>query len=164
MARRRGGDKLFKKAKKDFKREKANKESVKSIIIACEDSVSAPTYLQKIIDKLLGTKSITPNSVIIVPHDGSTNPTNILKNLKKYQDVAYSNDSFELWYLLHFYYRDTSIMRDKIIDEVIKKLKDLEPHKFARLTKENFKGESYTKQNLPAIAEVKYYMQKYTTK
>jgi hypothetical protein len=195
MARRRGGDKLFKKAKekRDFARQKANRELVKSIIIACEDSVSSPAYFQMIIDKLIADKKITPNSVVIVPHDGHTNPTGVLNNLKQYNkngltykeyehkwiiidrdkeyrggghtkedfndalskaknrrkdlhiDVAYSNDSFELWYLLHFDYRDTPIMRDEIIEKVIERLKEIEPHKFSRLTQENIKQKNYTK-------------------
>jgi len=195
MARRRGGDKLFKKEKerRDFKRKNADKDLVKSIIIACEDSVSSPTYFQMIIDKLIDKKKITPNSVVIVPHDGYTNPTGVLNNLKKYNkdgisykdyehkwividrdnehkggghtkkdfkealsnaknkrrdlriDVAYSNDSFELWYLLHFDYRDTPIMRDEIIEIVIEKLKKSEPRKFLKLTKDNIKNTNYTK-------------------
>jgi len=195
MARRRGGDKLFKKEKekRDFRRKNADKELVKSIIIACEDSVSSPTYFQMIIDKLIDNKKITPNSVVIVPHDGKTHPTGVLNNLKKYNkdaisykdyehkwividrdkehkggghraegfkealsnaknikkalhiDVAYSNDSFELWYLLHFDYRDTPIMRDEIIKQVIEKLKKIAPHKFLQLTKDNIKNENYTK-------------------
>jgi len=195
MARRRGGDKLFKKEKekRDFEREKAKKEVVKSVIIACEDSVSSPTYFQMIIDKLIEIKKITPNSVVIVPHDSSTNPTGVLNNLKSYKkdgvdwkefehkwividrdkeykggghstedfnnalnnaksrrkdlhvDVAYANDSFELWYLLHFEYRNTPIMRDEIIEKVIEKLKGTEPHIFSKLTKENIKNENYSK-------------------
>jgi len=195
MARRRGGDKLFKKEKekRDFARKKANKELVKSVIIACEDSVSSPTYFQMIIDKLIEEKKVTPNSIVIVPHDGHTHPTGVLNNLKKYNtnglsykdyeykwividrdseyrggghtkedfkntlnnaknkrkdlhiDVAYSNDSFELWYLLHFDYRDTAIMRDEIIKKVIENLKELEPYKFARLNEDNIKEKNYTK-------------------
>ena len=194
MARRRGEDKLFKreKEKRDFARKKANKELVKSIIIACEDSVSSPTYFKMIIDTLKQKKKITPHS-IIVPHDGHTEPTGVLNNLKKYNkngftykdyehkwividrdsecrggghtkenfkealknakserkdlhiDVAYSNDSFELWYLLHFDYRDTAIMRDEIIEKVIIKLKEVGPHIFSKLTKYNIKEERYTK-------------------
>jgi len=194
MARRRGGDKLFKikREKRDFARKKANRELVKSIIIACEDSVSSPTYFQMIIDKLIEERKITPNSIVIIPHDGHTNPTGVLNNLKDYKkdglsykdyeyrwividrdseyrggghtkedfknalnnakkgrkdlriNVAYSNDSFELWYLLHFDYRDTAIMRDDIIKKVIKKLKELEPYKFEKLTKENIKEKNYT--------------------
>jgi hypothetical protein len=194
---RRGGDKLFKKAKekRDFARQKPNRELVKSIIIACEDSVSSPAYFQMIIDKLIDNKKITPNSIIIVPHDGHTDPTGVLNNLKQYNengltykdfehrwivfdrdkqrvnsgghtaenfnnavinakskrkdlhiDVAYSNDSFELWYLLHFSYRNTAIMRDEIIQKVIEKLKEIEPHKFSRLTRDNIKQKNYTKQ------------------
>jgi hypothetical protein len=195
MARRRGGDKLFKreKEKRDFARKQADKELVKSIIIVCEDSVSSPTYFQMIIDKLIDEKKITPSSIVIVPHDGKTHPSGVLKNLKTYNengadwkdfehkwividrdteyksgghsaedfnralneakskvkkyhiDVAYSNDSFELWYLLHFDYVNTSIMRDEIIKKVIKKLKEIEPYKFAELTKEYIKQQNYIK-------------------
>jgi len=199
MARRRGGDKLFQKEKRDFKRKNADKELVKSIIIACEDSVSSPTYFQMIINKLIDEKKITPNSVVIVPHDGYTNPTGVLKNLKKYNEngisykdyeykwividrdneykggghtkenfneallnaknrrkdlhvnVAYSNDSFELWYLLHFDYRDTPMMRDEIIEKVVEKLKELKPHIFSRLTQDNIKEANYTKHIFQAL-------------
>jgi len=191
---RRGGDKLYNKAKekKDFKRKNTDKDTIKSIIIACEDSVSSPIYFQKIIDKLIYDKKITPNSVVIVPHDGYTNPSGVLNNLKKYKkdiitwrnfeykwvvidrdteykggghtaedfnnalknaknrrknlhiDVAYANDSFELWYLLHFDYRVTPIMRDEIIVKVIERLKYIEPHKYAKLTKDNIKNRNYS--------------------
>jgi len=201
MARRRGGDKLFQKEKekRDFRRKNADKELVKSIIIACEDSVSSPTYFQMIIDNLIAQKKITPNSIVIVPHDGYTNPTGVLKNLKNYNkngisykeyeykwividrdsdykggghskedfnealsnakskrrdlhiDVAYSNDSFELWYLLHFDYRNTPIMRDEIIEKVIEKLKNIEPHIFSRLTQDNIKEANYTKHIFKAL-------------
>ena len=95
MGRRRGGDKLFQKEKekRDFRRKSADKELVKSIIIACEDSVSSPTYFQIIIDKLINEKKITQNSVVIVPHDGYTNPTGVLNNLKRYNENGVSYDS-----------------------------------------------------------------------
>ncbi len=206
MARRRGGDKLFQKEKekRDFRRKNADKELVKSIIIACEDSVSSPTYFQMIIDRLINEKKITPNSIVIVPADKSrhTDPKGVLNDLKNYNengirykdyehkwividrdnkykggghtkenfkealenarnrrkdlhvDVAYSNDSFELWYLLHFDYRDTPIMRDEIIQKVIDKLKKLEPHIFLKLTKENIKEENYTKHIFNALLKL----------
>ncbi len=199
MARRRGGDKLHNKKKelekKDFQRKINDKITVPDIIIACEDSVSSPTYFQKIIDKLIDDKKITQDSFIIVPHSGKTHPTGVLENLKNYSDknnkkytdfehkwividrdiertnggghtaedfnnalrnakrkrkdlnieVAYSNDSFELWYLLHFNYRDTAISRDDIIKKVIEELKKIEPYKFAKLNKNNIKENNYTK-------------------
>ena len=94
---RRGGDKLFKKAKekKDYARQKPNKELVKSIIIACEDSVSSPIYFQMIIDKLIDSKKITPNSIIIVPHDGHTDPMGVLNNLKQYKKSGLTYKDFE---------------------------------------------------------------------
>lgn len=60
-------------------------------------------------------------------------------------DVAYSNDSFELWYLLHFDYISTSFLRDEINARLIKKLKEKNPHKFAQLNKDNIKQANYTK-------------------
>lgn len=199
MARRRGGDKLHNKKKelekKDFQRKTNDKTTVPDIIIACEDSVSSPTYFQKIIDKLIDDKIITQDSFIIVPHSGKTHPTGVLADLKNYSDennkkytdfehkwividrdtertnggghtaedfnnainnakhkrkdlnieVAYSNDSFELWYLLHFNYRDTAILRDEIIEKVIEELKKVETHKFSKLNKNNIKEKNYTK-------------------
>ncbi|HJE03714.1 MAG TPA: RloB family protein [Aliarcobacter thereius] len=59
-------------------------------------------------------------------------------------EVAYSNDCFEIWYLLHFVYRDTAISRDDVIKEVIKKLKDKNFATFSKLNKENIKTEAMT--------------------
>lgn len=198
MARRRGGDKIFQrdkeKKKSDFKRKTNDRETVPDIIIACEDSVSSPTYFRMIIDTLIKKKIITQDSFVIAKHQ-HTNPMGVLDDLKVYKDdngktykdfdhkwividkdsqrvnggghkkedfnntlqkakssksnlnieVAYSNDSFELWYLLHFEYRTTAILRDDILKEVIKRLKELEPHKFSKLNKDNIKQENYTK-------------------
>lgn len=194
MARRSGGDKLFQKNKEkrkaDFKRATNDRDMVNDVLIACEDSVSSPTYFRMIIDQLIKAKKITQDSIVIVSHDGSTHPTGVLKNLKNYKnqygktykefehkwividrdvgghtaedfnnaiknannkrknlnvDVAYANDSFELWYLLHFEYRTTAIIRDEIVQQVVKKLKELEHHKFASLDKDNIKQANYTK-------------------
>jgi len=196
---RRGGDKLFKKekekSKSDFKRIVNNKNMVDDIIIACEDSVSSPTYFKMIIEKLIEAKKITQDSIVIVPHDDSTHPTGVLENFKSYKneygkiykdfehkwividrdiervnggghtaedfnnalknaqnrrsdlniEVAYANDSFELWYLLHFDYRPTPILRDEVVKILILKLKELEPYKFQKLNKDNIKKENYIK-------------------
>jgi len=198
MGRRSGGDKIHNKKKelekKDFKRRTNDKTIVADIIIACEDSISSPTYFQMIINTLIEQKIITQDSFVIAKHK-HTNPTGVLSDLKVYKDengktykdfdhkwividrdservsggghnkedfnnalnnaqssrsnlnieVAYSNDSFELWYLLHFEYRNTTISRDEIIKQVIKRLKEIEPYKFSKLNKNNMKQESYTK-------------------
>lgn len=198
MGRRSGGDKIHNKKKElkksDFKRRVNDKVTVPDIIIACEDSVSSPTYFQMIVDRLIEKKIITQDSFVIAKHK-HTNPMGVLYDLKNYKnengknykdfdykwividrdserlnggghkkedfnnalkdakskksnlniEVAYSNDSFELWYLLHFEYRNTAISRDETVKQVIKKLKEIEPHKFSQLTKNNIKQENYTK-------------------
>ncbi|TLT06211.1 RloB domain-containing protein [Aliarcobacter thereius] len=60
-------------------------------------------------------------------------------------EVAYSNDCFEIWYLLHFVYRNTAISRDDVIKEVIKRLKDKNYKTFSKLNKDNIKTEAMTK-------------------
>jgi len=205
MARRRGGDKIFQKnkekEKKDFKRITNNRAKRDDVIITCEDSVSSPAYFRMIIEKLIENRKITQDSIVIVPHDGSTHPTGVLKNLKNYKneygktykdfehkwividrdiervnggghtaedfnnaienaknkrsnlniEVAYANDSFELWYLLHFEYRNTAILRDDIIEVVIERLKQLDTHKFSRLNKDNIKQANYTEMIYEAL-------------
>lgn len=194
MARRSGGDKLFQRQKelkeKDFQRKKADKSKVPDVIIACEDSVSSPTYFQQIVAKLIQEKRITQDSFVIANHNHS-NPSGVLEDLKKHTcnngktyknfehkwividrdvarvnggghsredfnlalqkakkdkvQVAYSNDAFELWYLLHFEYRNTAILRDEILSEVIKKLKAKNQHKFSLLDKTTIKQSNFTK-------------------
>lgn len=205
MARRRGGDKIFQKnkekEKKDFKRVTNNRAKRDDIIIACEDSVSSPAYFMMMIEKLIEERKITQDSIVIVPHDGSTHPTGVLKNLKNYKneygkiykdfeykwividrdiervnggghtaedfnnairnvknrrsdlniEVAYANDSFELWYLLHLEYRNTAILRDDIVKVVIEKIKQLDTHKFSRLNRDNIKQANYTKMIYEAL-------------
>jgi len=195
---RRSSDKFFNKnkelEKKAFRRSVNDKKTVPDIIIACEDSVSSPTYFRMIISELIEKKLITQDSFVVVKHR-HTNPTGVLKDLKEYKDengktykdfdhkwividrdservnggghnkedfnnalrnaknsksnlnvkVAYSNDSFELWYLLHFEYRNTALSRDEILSQIIKRLKERDPYKFAKLTKDNIKQENYTK-------------------
>ncbi len=217
MARRSGGDKLFQKnkekEKKDFKRSTNNKQTVDDVIIACEDSVSSPTYFKMIINELIKAKKITQDSIVIIPHDGSTHPTGVLNNLKTYKnsygktykdfkhkwiiidrdnakinggghtakdfnnalenaknkrkdlnvDVAYANDAFELWYLLHFEYRTTAILRDEIVKQVIRKLKEIKPHKFASLNKDNIKTEKYAKLIFEILRSKQLYAIKHAT-
>ncbi|MDD2698971.1 MAG: RloB family protein [Arcobacteraceae bacterium] len=192
---KRGGDKIFQRQKKelkkqDFERQKEIKSKIPDIIIACEDEVSAPTYFQMIVKKLINSKLITQDSFVIANHNHN-NPTGVLKDLTNHKcdngktyknfehkwividrdiervnggghnkedfnnalsnakrlqvDVAYCNDSFELWYLLHFDYRDTGIFRDEILKEVIKKLKAKDTHKFTNLDTQTIKQANYTK-------------------
>lgn len=60
-------------------------------------------------------------------------------------EVAYSNDSFELWYLLHFDYICTTILRDELNRKLIKNLKEKNPTKFRDLDKKKIKTKQYTK-------------------
>jgi hypothetical protein len=197
MGRRRGGDKIHNKNKElkksDFRRTTNNKTTIPDIIIACEDSVSSPSYFRMIVDNLIEKKIITQDSFVIAPHKHS-NPMGVLDDLKRYKkegkvykdfdhrwividrdsqsvnggghskedfnnalknakskksnfniEVAYANDSFELWYLLHFEYRNSAISRDDILSQVIKRLKELDAYKFAKLSKDNIKQENYTR-------------------
>lgn len=171
-------------SRKDFKRSEDNRNQILDVIIACEDSVSAPTYFREIMEKLKEDREITPTSLVIANHQ-HTDPEGVLKDLISYNgykyfthkwividrdkenlqnghkqenfnnalkkakrlkvEVAYSNDAFEFWYLLHFNYRDTAILRDELTEQVIKKLKNLDANNFSSLDKKSIKTEEYTK-------------------
>lgn len=188
-------DRKQEKKQEEYERENIEREEVQDIIIACEDSVSSPTYFKEIVKELIRTKSITQDSFVIPIHNGKTHPTGVLETLKEYvhdndkqytdfkhkwividrdiarvnggghtaQDynnaisqakstdpsrnieVAYANDCFEIWYLLHFNYFDTGITRDKVVDDLILKLKKVDATKFAHLNKKNIKDASSAK-------------------
>lgn len=189
MARRIKKDDSHKNIKDNCNRKKDTRNKVLSVIIACEDEASAPTYFKMIVEKLKNNKLITQDSLVIANHKHNT-PTGVLSDLlshkedeKNYKDfehkwividrdaprvnggghtkddfngalssakskkveVAYANDSYELWYLLHFNPRITAILRDEILKEVIKKLKEKNLIKFRDLDNENIKSKEYTK-------------------
>lgn len=69
----------------------------------------------------------------------------LTKAIKLKVKVAYSNDAFELWYLLHFHYVDSAIARDDLLTKVIEKLQALNVPKFAQLNKNTIKQADVTK-------------------
>ncbi len=188
------------KNKKRTKNKYIKKRDAKSIIIACEDSVSAPTYFNSFLKKLKQKGKITQDSLII-PHTGRTHPTGVLDDLVIYRNeegkgfkefdykwividrdkesmqgsghskedfeyalkkakrlnikVAYSNPSFELWYLLHFKRVIESIDRHEVIEEVIKELKKLDKDMFRNLAIGNIKTQKNTKKITKRIKRFK---------
>ena len=188
MARRKKESDNRKNTQDSYSRKKNTRNKILSVIIACEDESSAPTYFKMIVKSLKENKVITQDSLVIADHKHNT-PQGVLSDLinhkidgKNYKDfehrwivldrdvlynggghtkddfngalsssktkqveVAYANDSYELWYLLHFNYRATAILRDNILKEVIKKLKTKNLTKFRDLDDENIKSEEYTK-------------------
>jgi hypothetical protein len=189
MARSVKKDDSHKNTQDRYSRKKDTRSKVLSVIIACEDEASAPTYFEMIVKGLKDSRVITQDSLVIAKHKHNT-PLGVLNDLlnhkidgKNYKDfehkwividrdaprvnggghtkddfngalssantkkveVAYANDSYELWYLLHFNPRSTAILRDEILKEVIKKLKTKNLTKFRDLNDENIKSKEYTK-------------------
>lgn len=188
MARRTKKDESHKNTQDKYGRKKDTRNKILSVLIACEDETSAPTYFKMIVKRLKNDKVITQDSLVIANHKHNT-PMGVLNDLlnhkidgKNYKDfehkwividrdaprvnggghstnefngalssannkkveVAYANDSYELWYLLHFNPRTTAILRDEILKEVIKKLKEKNPTKFRDLDNENIKSKKCT--------------------
>ncbi|MFZ2967865.1 MAG: RloB family protein [Sulfuricurvum sp.] len=185
--------------KQDFQRKKADKFTIPDVIIACEDSVSSPTYFKMIIQDLMNKRIITYDSFVIANYKHS-NPSGVLKDLENHKcdngktyknfdhkwividrdservgggghtaedfnnalraaeklkvNVAYSNDSFELWYLLHFNYRETAILRDILLTQIIEKLKAKNQSKFSKLDKDTIKQKEYTQLIFNEILEL----------
>lgn len=193
--------KQAKKQEENHERKNTKRNEVPDIIIACEDSVSSPTYFRQIVKDLIRNKTITQDSFVIPPHDGRTHPSGVLLTLKEYiskddkkysdfkhkwividrdiervnggghtqedynkaieqsknkeeklrVEVAYANDCFELWYLLHFNYVNTPILRDKIVVDLITELKNLDNKTFSKLNKKSIKDKSFTEEIFKAI-------------
>ncbi len=59
-------------------------------------------------------------------------------------EVAYSNDSFELWYLLHFDYICSAMTRGEINKRLIKKLKAKNEKLFSKLNSDSLKTKETT--------------------
>ena len=164
MARRQcaEGFESNKKAKEQAKkaaRIQATRDERETLIIACEDSISAPLYFLAIFADLKTNHEIAASSLVIANHK-HTDPCGVLQDLldyPNYQDfdhqwividrdaertnggghtlenfnqaitsadsknirVAYSNPCFEIWYLLHFEYRNTAMDRDELIEKLV---------------------------------------------
>lgn len=166
MARRNiGGAEGFESKKKARKAQKIDDRRTKNtiderenLLIACEDSVSAPLYFRAIFTDLVKNHAIAASSFVIAKH-GHTDPEGVLEDLlahpnyeefshkwividrdeertnggghtlenfnkaileakKNKVEVAYSNPCFEIWYLLHFEYRNTAIDRDEVLEKL----------------------------------------------
>ncbi|DAB34489.1 MAG TPA: hypothetical protein CFH82_05065 [Sulfurospirillum sp. UBA12182] len=88
-----------------YKRKKSSFNHIRSIILACEDSVSSVTYFNTFLEPLKQNGKIDSHSQII-PHSGRTHPTGVLKDLIMYKTP--SGKSF-----MDFDYRFIVIDRDK---------------------------------------------------
>ena len=93
MARRQGAESFEsnKKARKQAKktnRTEASRDERETLVIACEDSVSAPLYFNAIFDDLKKNHKIAAASLVIANHN-HTDPCGVLQDLLKhpnYQD------------------------------------------------------------------------------
>lgn len=75
----------------------------------------------------------------------------LLKSSKAGVRVAYANDCFELWYLLHFEAVTSEMLRTEVMPRVIAHLKRLDRRLFATLNDENIKSADMTKRIFDAI-------------
>ena len=132
--------------KSSLKRRTNYRELRKRFIIVCEGEKTEPTYFSgfrvpKEIIEIIGTGA---NTVNLVKHvikekalqedaqvwcvfDKNSFPiqkfNQALEMAKQHNvNVAYSNEAFELWYLLHFDYHDTAISRNSYQTKLTNKL------------------------------------------
>ena len=145
----------YKKAKSRSysKRQVETRELIERFLIVCEGEKTEPNYFEsfrvpKYIRDICGlganTVSLVKEAVKLRDDDGDYDQVwcvfdrdsfpaqnfNAAIALAKQEDikVAYSNEAFELWYLLHFNYYDTGVPRK----DYIKKLDNLLGHKYEK--------------------------------
>jgi hypothetical protein len=68
----------------------------------------------------------------------------VAKAKKNKVEVAYANDSFELWYLMHFETVTSYFTRQELVVRVIDHLKRLDPTRYACLDKNTIKSQTMT--------------------
>ncbi len=146
------------------KRVRGNREPKKKILILCDAEKTEPLYFEgfrtalrwsnviitiprncfgKDLSKLIKTaKENVKNYDQIwcvfdrddVPAENFKLPFQLSEKQKKKIKIAYSNEAFELWYLLHFNYYNTGISRQQYID----KLSTLLGYKYLKDSKEMY--------------------------
>lgn len=146
-----GNDQFFKNPR-NFreKRKQANKSSIDTIHILCEGEKTEPNYFENFRLKNVSVcgRGEDPSQLIkkakkeinnydqvwcvfdrdSVPPEKFNIPFQLSEKQRKKIKLAYSNEAFELWYLLHFNYYDTGISRD----QYIKKLSEQLGHKYEK--------------------------------
>ena len=75
-------------------RKKNIRDKVLSVIIACEDESSAPTYFKMIVKRLKDNKLITQDSLVIADHKHNT-PMGVLSDLINHKKNGKSYRDFE---------------------------------------------------------------------
>ena len=134
-----GTDDLFKKERnKREARKSLNKNILDNILILCEGKKTEPNYFNSIKLKYrlsnvdirgLGSNTDKITETAIEHHKNYSQIwcvfdrdsfkahhfNRAFQMIKKYKNIhiAYSNEAFELWYLLHFHYYNTGISRNR---------------------------------------------------
>ncbi|MCY7862910.1 MULTISPECIES: RloB family protein [Bacillus] len=149
-----GTDNLFhkKRNKNQLKRKERIRDLPDSFLIVCEGKKTEPRYFEsfrvrsarvKIVGTGSNTISLVEETIELMKCNSYDQVwcvfdrdsfkagnfyTAIQRALKNGIKVAYSNEAFELWYLLHFHYLDTAINRQ----QYVKKLNDFLGRKYKK--------------------------------
>ena len=146
-----GGDDLFHKRKqlKDYKRAKFVREKKERILIVCEGGKTEPFYFEgfrlsnvtvkgfgyntdslvreAISLRIKANKEKAPFDQVWCVFDRDSFPIENYNNAFILADksdikIAYTNEAFEFWYLLHFHYSDSALSRIQYSDKLTKQL------------------------------------------
>jgi hypothetical protein len=139
-------ERLMRRKRDVFTRLSKNKEPLKRILIVCEGEQTEPNYFRdfglsstevmvvgagrntlSLVEKTKQIKDeredkiAAPFSSIWCVFDRDDNPAhnvdNSIQKAKKYNfNVAYSNEAFEIWFILHFSYISTALSRSQYRD------------------------------------------------
>ena len=143
---------IYLKKRGIIKRKEPYKTIKQTFLIVCEGKCTEPNYFEsfRLSSAKIKIKGIGYNTLSLVKEtiklkkqkeydqvwsvfDRDSFPAHNFNNAfelaKKHKiKVAYSNEAFELWYLLHFHYYDSGISREKYKEKLTKLLK----HKYEK--------------------------------
>jgi hypothetical protein len=138
----------FKRSEPNFKRKVANRKQRKSFLIVCEGKSTEPIYFEsfrlssvKVKGTGYNTFSLVKKAIELKKHHSAVDEVWCVFDKDDYSKkavirafnmadkenirIAFSNESFELWYLLHIQYIDCQIGRSEYIKRLDAYLKPL---------------------------------------
>ena len=132
---------IRREAKAVKKRGEKVRSKIVRFLIVCEGSETEPNWAKEKKDELERASQLRFDRIwVVFDKDDNNDFDKAIELARKYGfQVAWSNEAFELWFLLHFQYCDTAISRTAYIEKLESKIRECKGYKTYRYEKNSKK-------------------------